>query len=122
MIFNICEKTNISMSPLQFFKCLSDDTRLKSLLLIEKLEEACVCDLIAALELEQPKVSRHLAELRKCNIVHDQRRGKWVYYRLHSELPTWAKGVLAETAKSNESYFSVALAKLKASKQSLSCC
>ncbi|MDM7860426.1 metalloregulator ArsR/SmtB family transcription factor [Alteromonas sp. ASW11-36] len=110
------------MSPLQFFKCLSDDTRLKSLLLISQLEEACVCDLIAALELDQPKVSRHLAELRKCNIVQDERRGKWVYYRLHKELPAWAQGVLCDTANSNPDYYAAALSKLKAFKQSISCC
>ncbi|MBR37995.1 MAG: transcriptional regulator, partial [Idiomarina sp.] len=33
------------MNPLQFFKCLSDDTRLKSVLIVSTLEEACVCDL-----------------------------------------------------------------------------
>ena len=75
------------MMPLQLFKCLSDNTRLQSVLLISHFEEACVCDLIAALELDQPKVSRHLAELRRCGILQDERRGKWVYYRLHQDLP-----------------------------------
>ncbi len=104
------------MNPLQFFKCLSDDTRLKSVLIVSTLEEACVCDLMAALVLDQPKVSRHLAELRKCNILSDERRGKWVYYRLHTNLPDWAKTVIAETAKQNLPYFDDALKKLKASK------
>ena len=53
------------MNPCKFFKCLADDTRLKSLMLIATVKEACVCDLMAALELDQPKISRHLAELRK---------------------------------------------------------
>ncbi|SJN58229.1 metalloregulator ArsR/SmtB family transcription factor [Vibrio ruber] len=110
------------MTPLQFFKCLSDDTRLKSILIIHQLEEACVCDLMAALELDQPKVSRHLAELRKCNILRDERRGKWVYYQLHEQLPDWAKTVIRQTADSNPSYFADALSKLKAAKQQASCC
>lgn len=110
------------MSPLQFFKCMSDDTRLKSVLIINQLEEACVCDLMAALELDQPKVSRHLAELRKCNILQDERRGKWVYYQLHKQLPDWAKGVISQTAECNTSYFAAPLSKLNASKQQVSSC
>lgn len=102
------------MNPLQFFKCLSDDTRLKSLLLISEIGETCVCDLMEALELDQPKTSRHLAELRKCGILQDQRRGKWVYYRLHPALPDWAKSVINHTAVHNLSYFQQASLKLKA--------
>jgi ArsR family transcriptional regulator, arsenate/arsenite/antimonite-responsive transcriptional repressor len=63
------------MDPCTFFKCLADDTRLKSVLLIAKINEACVCDLMEALELDQPKTSRHLAQLRKCGILADERRG-----------------------------------------------
>lgn len=101
------------MSPLKFFKCLADDTRLKSLMLIAKVDEACVCDLMAALELDQPKISRHLAELRKCSIVKDERRGKWVYYKLHPELPNWAKEVIVQAADSNPTYFASSLQRLK---------
>tara|TARA_Y100001954_G_C15761293_1_gene579267 strand:- start:802 stop:1137 length:336 start_codon:yes stop_codon:yes gene_type:complete len=100
------------MMPLQLFKCLSDNTRLQSVLLISHFEEACVCDLIAALELDQPKVSRHLAELRRCGILQDERRGKWVYYRLHQDLPGWARDVIRLAADNNLSYFSCAIDKL----------
>tara|TARA_Y100000589_G_scaffold270449_1_gene262709 strand:+ start:537 stop:878 length:342 start_codon:yes stop_codon:yes gene_type:complete len=111
-----------TMNPLQFFKCLSDDTRLKSVLIVSTLEEACVCDLMDALELDQPKVSRHLAELRKCNIVLGERRGKWVYYQLHPHLPTWAKDIITQAARNNLDYFSAALEKLKQGKaQGASC-
>lgn len=105
------------MTPLQFFKCLSDETRLKSVLIISQLKEACVCDLMAALELDQPKVSRHLAELRKCHILRDERRGKWVYYQFHEQLPDWAKKVICQTADKNPAYYSDAVAKLKTFKQ-----
>jgi ArsR family transcriptional regulator, arsenate/arsenite/antimonite-responsive transcriptional repressor len=87
--------------PLAFFKCLAEDTRLKSLLLIAEQEELCVCELTCALELSQPKVSRHLAELRKCGLLSDQRRGKWVYYRLNEDLALWARQVLTITAAEN---------------------
>lgn len=86
---------------LSFFKCLADDTRLKSLLLIARQAELCVCELTCALDLSQPKVSRHLAELRKCGLLSDQRRGKWVYYRLNQDLPQWAFQVLTLTAADN---------------------
>jgi ArsR family transcriptional regulator, arsenate/arsenite/antimonite-responsive transcriptional repressor len=110
------------MSPLQFFKCLADDTRLKSVLIISQLQEACVCDLMAALELDQPKVSRHLAELRKCNLLRDERRGKWVYYQLHEDLPDWANGVIRQTAEQNSHYVADALTKLRCFKQQDSSC
>ena len=65
------------MNPIAFYKCLSEDTRLKCLLLITLKGELCVCDLIIALQLSQPKVSRHLAELRKCGILLDKFRIGW---------------------------------------------
>lgn len=102
------------MDPLKFYKCLADDTRLKSLLLVSQLKEACVCDLVEALQLDQPKISRHLAELRKCEILQDERRGKWVYYRLHCELPDWTRDIIRATAKHNQAYFSESLTRLKA--------
>ncbi|MCG7546166.1 HTH-type transcriptional repressor AseR (plasmid) [Pseudoalteromonas sp. THAF3] len=105
------------MSPLKLFKCLADDTRLKSVLIISQLGEACVCELMAALELDQPKVSRHLAELRKCDILQDQRRGKWVYYQLHQQLPGWAKEIILKTAEENAGYYLDALARLEHPKQ-----
>lgn len=111
------------MDPLKFYKCLADDTRLKSLLLIDELEEVCVCDLVTALELDQPKISRHLAELRKCDILQDERRGKWVFYRFHRQLPQWAKDTISNTAKHNLRYFYQSLARLKTTgTQANNCC
>lgn len=103
-MINHMSMTGIIMSPLVFFKCLADDTRLKSLLLILEHQELCVCDLQQALELSQPKVSRHLSELRKCDLLMDERRGRWVYYRLHPQLPAWATGILQQTAAHHQDY------------------
>jgi ArsR family transcriptional regulator, arsenate/arsenite/antimonite-responsive transcriptional repressor len=100
------------LQPVTFFKCLSDDTRLKALLLISLKGELCVCDLHQALQLSQPKVSRHLAELRKCDLVSDERRGKWVYYRIHPTLPSWAVEVLIQTTNHNSSYLQECLERL----------
>ncbi|MBR9894809.1 MULTISPECIES: metalloregulator ArsR/SmtB family transcription factor [Alteromonas] len=100
------------LSPLTFFKCLSEDTRLKTLLMLSVKGELCVCDLTDALQLSQPKISRHLADLRKCGLVLDTRKGKWVYYKLHPELPSWALEVITNTASHNGEYINGPLANL----------
>ncbi|MDP2427840.1 MAG: metalloregulator ArsR/SmtB family transcription factor [Methylobacter sp.] len=78
------------MSPVLLFKCLSDDTRLRCVTLLQKQGKLCVCELTAALELSQPKISRHLASLRQCGLLLDSREGQWVYYRINPNLPDWA--------------------------------
>ena len=77
-----------------FFQLLSDETRLRSLLLMQHEGELCVCELVHALNVIQPKVSRHLAGLREAGIVIDRRQGQWIYYRLNPELPDWAHRVI----------------------------
>ncbi|WP_158771063.1 metalloregulator ArsR/SmtB family transcription factor [Paraglaciecola sp. L1A13] len=109
------------LSPLSFYKCLSDDTRLKALMLIYLEEELCVCDLITALELSQPKVSRHLADLRRCHILLDERRGKWVYYSINPKMPEWAMTVLQTTAHNTEAYLNDCITNLNIAKQN-ECC
>ena len=92
------------MNPVQFFKCLSEETRLHALLLIQLEGELCVCELMAALEEIQPKVSRHLAQLRQCGVLQDRRQGQWVFYRIHPDLPEWAKASLQIAAEGNRTY------------------
>ncbi|MBD0785374.1 metalloregulator ArsR/SmtB family transcription factor [Vibrio sp. Y2-5] len=89
------------LEPILLYKALSEETRLKSLLLMHSQGELCVCDLMAALSISQPKISRHLAELRKHGLVLDERRGKWVYYRISPTLAPWVKQVLEITLKHN---------------------
>jgi ArsR family transcriptional regulator len=92
------------MTPITFYKCLADETRLKSLMLIQQQGELCVCELTCALDLSQPKISRHLAQLRKCELLLDRREGQWVYYRINPALPSWALQVLAVTADENSAW------------------
>ena len=92
------------MDPIVFYKCLADETRLRSLLLIQQETELCVCELIAALGQSQPKISRHLAQLRKYDLVVDRRQGTWVFYRINPALPTWAKDVLTSTTEQNRAF------------------
>ncbi|MBE1276688.1 metalloregulator ArsR/SmtB family transcription factor [Enterovibrio baiacu] len=100
------------MSPVNFYKCLADETRLKTLLLLEREEELCVCELMAALNESQPKVSRHLAQLRKCGLLTDRRQGQWVFYRINADLPAWAKDVLTTTMKANAVFLEEDMARL----------
>jgi len=88
------------ITPIQLFKCLSDETRLNATLLIFREEELCVCELMEALADSQPKISRHLAQLRQNGLLKDQRKGQWVFYRLHPELPQWALHIIESTAQS----------------------
>lgn len=86
------------MNADRFFHCLGEPTRLGAMLLLHRCGTLCVCELAAALEGSQPKISRHLAQLRHCELLADERRGHWVYYRLHPSLPPWILAVLEETA------------------------
>jgi ArsR family transcriptional regulator len=53
-----------------------------------------VCDIQSLIDQSQPKVSRHLAELRTASLLTADKRGKWVYYRLHPNLPEWTLQIL----------------------------
>jgi ArsR family transcriptional regulator len=63
------------------FKALADNTRLRLISLIGE-SEVCVCFLVAILKTSQPKISRHLAYLRRAGLVASRREGKWMHYRL----------------------------------------
>ncbi len=97
------------MNPVQFFKCLADETRLRSLLLIAREAELCVCELTAALGESQPKISRHLAQLRQCGLLLDRRQGLWVFYRLNPSLPDWARTVIDEATRANGDFLADSL-------------
>jgi ArsR family transcriptional regulator len=87
----------MELAPEQLFLALSDATRLRSLFMLAEEGELCVCELTYALEVVQPKISRHLAMLRTAGIVADRRQGQWIYYQIHPELPAWALAVIKAT-------------------------
>lgn len=82
----------------EIFKALSDETRLRILLLLAD-QQLCVCQLSGVLQLNQPKVSKNLAKLRDLGLVLDERREKFVYYSLNPQEPLLA--ALLETLISN---------------------
>ena len=85
---------NAYMFPMRdialFFAALADENRLRLLYLMKK-GEICVCFLQGVLKTNQPKVSRHLAYLKKAGLVEARRDGKWMHYGL-----TKLEGSLAE--------------------------
>lgn len=82
------------MDEQSFYIALSDPARRRILALLLEADERCVCELHGALDASQPKVSRHLAVLREAGLVLARRDGKWMHYRIHPELPTWAYRIL----------------------------
>src|SRR6202521_1393677 len=80
------------------FRALADRTRLRLLNLIAD-KEICVCYFVEILGMSQPKISRHLAYLRRAGIVTARRDGKWMHYRLAIPRDAAAAAVLQETVK-----------------------
>lgn len=110
------------MDTVTFFKCLSDETRLYAMQLILLREELCVCELTEALGESQPKISRHLAQLRTTGILHAERRGQWVFYSLAPALPEWATDVLRTSTQANALKLEQLIAQLEKGESVNNCC
>lgn len=80
------------------FRALADPTRLRLLNLIAD-REICVCYFVEILRISQPKISRHLAYLRRAGIIEARREGKWMHYRLTMPKDPAAASILRETLR-----------------------
>lgn len=80
----------------RFYQALGDRTRLRLLNLMGD-RETCVCYFVEVLGLPQPKISRHLAYLRRAGIVTARREGKWMHYRIVMPEHIGAAKVLLDT-------------------------
>ncbi len=78
-----------------FFRALADRTRLR-LLNLMRTDEVCVCFFVEILKTNQPKVSRHLAYMRRAGIVGARREGPWMHYRIVEPSDSDAARVLKE--------------------------
>jgi ArsR family transcriptional regulator len=90
------------------FKALSDETRLRIIKLLEK-GELCVCDITAALDMVQPKVSFHLNTLKGAGLIKDRKAGRWIHYSLENSdmrkrflLLTVMEGISADAVKNDQ--------------------
>jgi ArsR family transcriptional regulator len=81
------------------FAALADPTRLRLLNLMDG-REVCVCYFVEILKQGQPKISRHLAYLRRAGIVEARRDGKWMHYRIERPTDPKAASILDATLQS----------------------
>ena len=86
----------------KLYTAMSDQTRLRILNLLRE-DEICVCFFTEALEESQPKISRHLAYLRKAGLVEARREGKWMHYRISFPENPFAREILTQTLEWLES-------------------
>ena len=86
----------------QHFRLLSDSTRLRLLMLVDR-EELSVAELAGITQLAQPRVSTHLAKLKEAGLVSDRREGVFVYYRMAGNIPDQGLHALWELLRTNTS-------------------
>jgi len=82
----------------RFFRALADPTRLRLINLIAR-QEMCVCYFVQVIDAPQPKISRHLAYLRRAGVVAARREGKWMHYRLAVPADSHAAAILKTTVE-----------------------
>lgn len=99
-----------------FFSALADKTRLRLLNLMRD-GEVCVCFFAESLGTNNPKISRHLAYLRRAGLVAARRDGKWMHYRLNAPNEKAALDVFNATLKMLEGN-----EELKADREKLAAC
>jgi ArsR family transcriptional regulator len=95
------------------FDAVADPTRRRILALLVSQGELCVCELTAALDDIQPKISRHLGVLKEGGVVIARREGTWMYYRLASPMPAWASALLEVLPKGAVAELKADLKRLK---------
>lgn len=87
---------------LNYFKVLSDETRLRVMILLFH-NELCVCQLTGITGISQPNISKHLAKLRDLGLVKDERKEQYIFYTLNVEDPL-LEDILEKIVDNIESY------------------
>lgn len=93
----------------ELFHALADQTRLK---ILDELKdgERCVCELTDRLQAEQSRLSFHLKVLKEAGLIQDRRDGRWMYYRVNTEVVTELDDLVA------------ALKQSRKARRAMSCC
>ncbi len=71
---------------LEILKLLSDESRVRILMLLEKTE-LCVCQIMGILNISQPLISRNLSLLEKAGFLGNRKQGKLIFYTLRKNMP-----------------------------------
>ncbi len=77
---------NKKFLPNEFFKALSDPTRLSIVQMLSQQGAMCVCNITEQLTQPQPTVSRHLNQLKAIGLLTSERRGTWIWYGINQDL------------------------------------
>jgi len=91
---------------LKLFKLLSDESRIRILMLLTK-KELCVCQLMGVLGISQPLVSRNLSLLSDAGLLDERKDGKLIFYSISKNLPSAAKciiNLLKKEMKENKTF------------------
>ncbi len=83
------------------FRMLGDRTRLLILSLLRE-RELCVCEIVAIMQMSQPRISQHLRKLKDAGLVNESKRSQWVYYSLHPKQLDFLSGMLCQLPSSKE--------------------
>lgn len=88
------QQTEVSNSVDLMFRAFSDRTRLRILCVLNE-KEFCVGDIVDILQVPQPRISRHLAYLRKAGLATCRKTGLWCYYSLAPARTAFHKKLLS---------------------------
>lgn len=86
-------------------KCLTDETRIRILKLLEKINGLYVCEIVDSLEVPFYGISRHLKELANANIVEEKRNGRFIIYYLKNRDDEFLKCMLSLLDSINSEIF-----------------
>ena len=103
---------SLVMDSQGIFDVMGDPTRRRILALLVTEGELCVCELTAALDEIQPKVSRHLGVMKGAGLVTSRREGTWMHYRM-ARLPPWTMALLGPLATGAVPEFKADMKRLK---------
>ena len=101
MCYNLFVKNENGINKELFFAALADKTRLRLLSLMSN-GEVCVCFFAETLGTNNPKISRHLAYLKRAGLVSGRRDGKWIHYSLNEPTDPNARELFEQLMKTLE--------------------
>ena len=81
----------------QVFAALANEVRLRCLHLVATNDEICVCEVVEALDINQPAASKALNALKQVGLLTDRRDANWNYYALNDSMPDWLGEIVATT-------------------------
>jgi len=94
-IYSIFQYMNID--PDQVFPALANTTRLRCLYLVASNDDVCVCEVVEALGITQPRASKALNALKGVGLLSVHRDANWNYFSLDNAMPEWTAALIAAT-------------------------